>query len=38
MLKGDLLEVIKGVKWYIFWGEVRFINMIKDCNDWVISC
>lgn len=37
MLKGDLLEAIKGVKWHTSWGEVRLTNMIKDRNDWVIS-
>ena len=36
-IKEELLESIKGIKWYPEWGEVRLSNMIKDRKDWCIS-
>lgn len=36
-IKTELLDAVKGVKWYPSWGELRISNMIKDRKDWCIS-
>ena len=36
-LKEELLEAVKGVKWYPKWGELRISNMISDRKEWCIS-
>ncbi|WP_162146823.1 isoleucine--tRNA ligase [Acholeplasma granularum] len=37
MIKDNLLDAVKGVKWHTSWGELRLTNMLKDRDDWVIS-
>ncbi|HEY4600380.1 MAG TPA: isoleucine--tRNA ligase [Cerasibacillus sp.] len=35
--RDNILEEIKGVKWYPKWGETRLYNMVRDREDWCIS-
>ncbi|WP_162164038.1 isoleucine--tRNA ligase [Acholeplasma hippikon] len=37
MIREELLESVKTVKWNTVWGEVRLSNMLRDREDWVIS-
>ncbi len=37
MIKEDLLNEVRNVKWYPSWGMERISNMIKDRTDWCIS-
>lgn len=37
MIREELLESVKSVKWNTAWGEVRLSNMLRDRDDWVIS-
>lgn len=37
ILKQDILDAIKKIKWYPSWGDVRLSNMIKDRGSWCIS-
>ena len=37
MIKKELLDAVKSVKWNTVWGETRLTNMLKDREDWVIS-
>lgn len=37
MIKKELLDAVKSVKWNTSWGETRLTNMLKDREDWVIS-